>query len=866
MRIPENMIEFSPLSIKGKKALAKLLNRVGPEHAADEAIRGLQNEDYFLHEYYIKPFTRRSINWINDDVSDDDIEKVYDICVLQDSKEKFEKELDENMAKLLWICGNSGCGKSTYVHKLGQEHRQKIKMLFYDFEGIDKRCIIKGDGQCNYIIGDDTLWSNSTIFKFIILLINSIVENICINKIANPDGLSAFTAIVNEYFRHCDPKNDFEYVINFFNALKEVAEKSNRKNGIEKVHRFFNDIIEEYREESAGGQNGLEDPCVIKLMNILLQILLHKGDIEGKSYACVFDNIEYTASLEYDENRVLITDRSIEIILNCLHSAVSSCVYQTINRKFMHVPKVIAVTRNATVAFNGNMELNNYQKVEITNWYCAKEIYEKRYGLVSRYINSNERVAYEAFQLIMSDCTMSKWSLVPFLSKLFNYNIRRMPRILLHILTINCMRSGQSEKGNLERMITMWKNCEEKRKKETNPDNKEVYSRTKHFFRMYIIRLVLDSFNGIPRELGFPQNDAYLNKLMVELGNIDECKQLTIPCDNQDLLVANRSAFTDCAEGEHGNAITENINRLKEEKLSHIETSFTRRILTILHRVEIDDLYTGNNRSLLGVKYYDFEDLLSDLLLDGNNQDINTVSPETIKKIGDILYLMNEVTDSTGWVPLTSIKWKNTEEKYTRNAIGQVLDNAYFNLRNRKEPDCSYGIRITYAGQMFLMLLPEFEYFATRFCPFEPKLISDRSMRKGTGKDGQFACEKNIRKVMYHSVMCAYTVIIRAKSEYSTFGAHATIDYRRMHQSNSVYSEFNNSRPIMHADRLFKRQRGYLEIYKKYITILEPAPTRFKDDNEKNELLQAIDSLISDYDKWSDYFRRAYPYYSITEE
>ncbi len=41
MRIPENIIGFGILSIN-KKALAKLLNRVEPEYATDEAIKGLQ--------------------------------------------------------------------------------------------------------------------------------------------------------------------------------------------------------------------------------------------------------------------------------------------------------------------------------------------------------------------------------------------------------------------------------------------------------------------------------------------------------------------------------------------------------------------------------------------------------------------------------------------------------------------------------------------------------------------------------------------------------------------------------------------------------------------------------------------------------
>lgn len=560
------------------------------------------------------------------------------------------------------------------------------------------------------------------------------------------------------------------------------------------------------------------------------------------------------SSLEYDASRVLITDRTIEIILNCVHAAVSEYVNRTLDLNYRNVPKIIVVTRKATVAFNSNMEGNNYQQIELTNWFCARDVYEKRYDLISKYVSDDEQIAYNAFKIIMCDCTMSKWSLVPFLSKLFNYNMRRLARILLHILIINTTSSSRSEKDELERFITLWKNsqnCED--------SNRKKY--LKHFLRMYIIRLVLDSFNGYPREFGGAQNPAYLNKLMVELGSTESTEELSIPNVGEDLLEYRlKELYADTNKDKRENKEKEYKNN-KMAEIKKIETSFTRRILTILHRTEIEGGYNNYNRSLLGIKYFDFEDLLKNLLLDGNATDAATIDPKTISCISDIIYLMNEVTDSTGWVPLTSIKWNNTEEKYTLSAINRVLEDALHNIQNH-QVDHSYGIRITYAGQTFLNLLPEFEYFAARFCPLEPKLLSDKSLLKN---NKEFICIKNIKKVLYHSVKCVYTIIKRAEAEYSSLGEYAMIDFERMHESKSHYKEKNNSTQITHPIRIFDRQINYLKIFKEYVSYLEPSKSRFKNNDEKNSLINALDDILVEYSQWEDYFKATYSKFLIKE-
>lgn len=856
MRIHENIIEFSPLSLKGQKALSRLI-KVMREHQIDEQIiKNIYNEDYFLNEYYVQPFTRIiETNWSNDTNSPED-QDVYDIEVLKRSQQVFESGLTDGTTKLIWLHGNAGCGKSTYVHKLSQIYKDQVKMSFYDFEKAKKACIIKrlaSNKTDSVRLGNDQLWTRSNLFRFLILLIDQIVDNLYLNNLYEDNNENALKSIVHEYERLCDPATDFEDVIELFSYLKKMICRDTYAEGIENTINFFQGIINSFISSENDTEDNTKNQNIITLLRILLHILLYKGNIEGKSHICVFDNIEYMSSLEYDPDKVLITDRAIEIILNSVHSAVELCLPDAVRSEYHHVPKIIVVTRKATVAFDTNLEMAEYQSLEITNWFCAKEIYEKRLKFIEPFIKEEELTAYKVFNIIMDDCTMSKWSLVPFLSRLFNYNIRRMARILIHILIMNTASSTYEGKETLDNFISSWRN---------NQDN--FNSQLKHFFRMYIIRLVLDSFNGYPREIGDSQNIAYFNKLMVELGEIEDYKPLSIPQNGEDLLMfcAKKDGSKINDKKEQKRIINQYVSSKMDAIVNKKETSFTRRLLTILHRVDIDNEYTDLNISAVGIRYFDFEDLLKNLLLDGNTSSASLIKEDTISKLSDILFLLNEVTDSTGWVPLTSVKWNNREEKYTKNAIYKLLKRALSNLREHKV-EHSYGIRITYAGQTFLKLMPEFEYFAARFCPLDHKLISNKSLSKD--RNGSFACIETINKVLFYSIKCSYTVIKRAEIEYSSLGENATIDYDRMFNSRSLYKETHDSSVVTHPMRIFAQHINYLQCFKVYIESLEPSAERFKTGEEKQELLDALNSKIGEYNAWSTYFSEKYLNFLVRE-
>ncbi len=664
------------------------------------------------------------------------------------------------------------------------------------------------------------------------------MESLCLYSLDFSENFNNIKRIIDEHKKFYDEENEFQDVVAFFESVEKITCQETYIEGIEEIVTFFNNIIQSFELT----QDQTENTSLITLSCILLDIMLYKGSIKGKPQICVFDNIEYLVSIEYSDDKILITDRTIEIILNSIHNAVGTVGKFECN----NCPKIVFVTRRATVAFNGNLEMNNYQTIEITNWFCAKEIYEKKAGIVSELAERRDKLAYDIFDLIMSDCTMSKWSLVPFLSRLFNYNMRRMARILLHILIINTASESGNEKDTLEKFKVLWN--------ENIDGYGDKQKQMKHFLRMYIIRLVLDSFNGYPREIG-EQNVAYFNKLMVELGKIDDYEAVFIPPKGVDLLeYLAQKRYRDIRNINQREELVKKYIMEKKTNIYDIETSFARRILTILHRAEIENLYSDDNKSVIKVRYFDFEDLIKNLLLDGNTQRIASIDSTTISKIANILFLMNEVTDSTGWVPLTSVKWKSTEEKYTLSAIENVLRNAVKNVRSHNN-DSSVGIRITPAGQAFLMLLPDMEYFAARFCPLEPKLLSDKSLCK---VNGRFQCISNINKELYHSVKCIYTMIKRSEIEYSSLGVNAGIDFDRMYSSKSLYKETKLSSAVTHPWRIFNQQINYLYIFLSYIQSLDPSEERFKTIDEKKELIQELELVIDEYKKWKTYFNETY--------
>jgi RNA helicase len=94
------------------------------------------------------------------------------VKALKKSKEDFEKALTSGPVRLVWIYGNAGCGKSTYVHRVAQTFKDKISVDFCDFEQVTKACTLKyrtKRGTKSFSIRDDQLWQESNLFRFKVL-------------------------------------------------------------------------------------------------------------------------------------------------------------------------------------------------------------------------------------------------------------------------------------------------------------------------------------------------------------------------------------------------------------------------------------------------------------------------------------------------------------------------------------------------------------------------------------------------------------------------------------------------------------------------------------------------------------------------
>jgi hypothetical protein len=595
------------------------------------------------------------------------------------------------------------------------------------------------------------------------------------------------------------------------------------------LQNLFNEIINDSnkKDEFKNPTDNINS-AIFDISSILLQVLLCKGQLHHKRYICVLDNIEYYVNEKTSPltGKRTISDREVGTIINSLHGAVGSHS-EIINENegnnkedekelILCIPTFMVVTRPVTVRIDRGMVLDHHFIIEITDWFCPREIYDTKLKYLNFYADDDDHIVYETLKRVFSDCTMSKWSLAPFLSNLFNRNYRRMVRIIKHVL---------KSKGNKEELADFNRCWDENQSKGQEDKAKTQIS---HLLRMRIVRMLLDSFN-IPID----NYGTYFSQLMVEY-SYPQAK----------------------AEAE-----------AEAEERRREASSFTRKILTILHRTEIENSHSDNNESTLKVKYLDIEDLLSKMFLDGTHSRITDIDEKTdLVFIARILFLMNEVTDITGWVPLTALKW-NKQEKPDESSILKMLITAKNSIYGSH--DQSVGIRITHAGRAFLRLLPEFEYFAARFCRDNKRLMMDNCMQPqetGKQKNGDtqwnFPCVEIIDTILNNKAYnCAKQIIARDTKRYAIGSVDAKHNFDTMYRSKTIYRETVDSPLYCHPARIFKQQRNYVNSYIEYVNSLSPNEKRFKTDEQKESLLSQLNKKLDGFNSEESHLRSKYPNY-----
>lgn len=834
MGLIENAIEFNPFSLKGRAAFAALNNDLGIEQ---ELIRQWFDEDTFLKNFYVEPFTRFKKNNIENEDSlgtheDVDYDNLYirltddtSLNRLKNEFGDFKKCLFQDSARLIWLYGSAGCGKTTLIHQCGKEYSDKIHMYFCDFESGRRKHKIKDCGiQLNIKKNPE-----SNLLKFAIQIVDLVFSIIC-NKIENENVVDdkKINELCKIYFENVyNDDNDPDSVIDFFTLLNRYVTGDSK---IEEVVAFFKELLDRVAITPTEKENLDYIVEIMELSNILYYLLIVNGISMKKSCICVFDNIEYYIYKYAAYVNNLITDKTLDLIIKSLLKSTLQINNNFLdNLKLKYIPKFIIITRPTTVSLVRTAEGGIDLKLEITNWFCAKEIYEKKLGYILPLLENGKykddvelQQTILVFKSIMQDCTASKWSLSPFLAKFFNYNHRRMARTVLRILNNNIHKIIKFNK--------IFSSCKES-------DNINVRTHILHLCRLFIVRILLEEINEHNPKL------AFFNKLSMEQFE-DYCKikDLTPP------------------------QIRNNENEAEKilPNIGDDRISYARYILTILNNFEM-----SNDSEL----YMSLEDLLTKLLLDGANHNVFDIKDSILQELSEILLTMVEIgegeQDENPWVPL--IQLKSELKQYNRESIYKQLQIAIKNKKatstsdeenvadRHEKVDKTFGLKITYAGQIYLLLLANYEYFATVTLS-NPKFYTLITPIKKL-PSGMYNNIASIDRIFRCAIGCSYAVIQRDLMWYTPTGKDEEFNYELFSHSQKFYRETPNDQLITHPQRIILSQYNYLKSYAEYIEMKGYSDLGLESEIEKKSILKTIKEYISLYEQWKDYFINQYKTY-----
>ncbi len=836
-----NELEFSPFSQKGGNAIALVVEQLKKFVSPDqlETIKkDLQSEEFFFNKFYVPPFTR----YCEKELCPDD-EFDYDTIhsALIEKYNEFIKYLKANIYHMCWLYGSAGCGKTTYIHKLKRELKNAIVDI-YDFENVDKRVQFHYNGEC-YEIGNNDLWDTHHCYKFSIMLIGGLFNNLQLEQGLSDGKMSFIKKVIKVYDMLKNDKNDIDIVRKFFARLKAVVNEKT-VSSVNEFKQFFIDLIDNeelYKTEIC--------KPIVSLMYIMSVVLACVGTFIDKRMIIAFDNIEYYVRVVFDEAGGKIPDKTIEIILKSVLYSIDKSMDIFNSWEFTHVPCVLVSTRPATVTFNHNGQGPNQHSIDVTKWFWAKEIYENKVNYLDKHVKGSLKLLYKLLTDILADCTTSSWSLGIILPRMFNYDYRRLCRVVLKALKKGLVfKNIEKFKYNCNRLMQIW-----------NDSRVSLGNNTgiRHLCRIYILRMLLDIFNENIDENNIKNNQPFFNRLMfVYNSSVSEDK-----LDNNKTLEynsgRNKSDIIDY------NWISTNIKNLICHENNQYG-SYVRKILTILHNYELQyDIDTHNNNdddNINIIRYISFETLLKELYLKGNHSSIALITDNKLYNLGSILYAMNRYTDKVNWVPLTTIKWNCDAQNYSSTEIVNALKRARENIRNSFEDDKNYGIKINPAGQVLLKLLPEFEFFDLRYCPRYESLFDDGAMKK---KNGKWVAEIIIDNILANAIKCINTIIRDDIDEFSLYGNN-NIDFDKLYTTKWVYKDSELSVGFSHVARILDQHINYLLSYRDFVVVLSPNAHRFTDIGERKELLDIIEEKIKMYkycqkkymEFYANYFRR----------
>lgn len=277
---------------------------------------------------------------------------------------------------------------------------------------------------------------------------------------------------------------------------------------------------------------------------------------------------------------------------------------------------------------------------------------------------------------------------------------------------------------------------------------------------------------------------------------------------------------------------TQYFNNLKAIKSSDNTSNLglARKLLTVLYRLSLQ--HADENEPYIGV-YSVLSSLFDSPTHQSNPQEIKG----KIEHLVNILYhLNNHSIVQTNWCQLIDIKFnRKAFNSQSLTHMSDFLFNEYVAKRN----DERYGIKITSAGKIFLLVCQEFEYFTCRYKASRVPLFCSPDLTYALN---------TIKEIKKQTFKCIEHVV---SSDKAFVSVGVNYNYNAMYTDNDtgiirpyLYVSRNTQREQQHVLRIIDSHIGHIDRYRTYILSLD---NTIYDENAKLKFSNETLNILGEY-------------------
>jgi len=708
------------------------------------------------------------------------------------------------------IIGTAGCGKTTFASKLLLK-RNNIYYERDDFANANSDIVNFITPEINFRVGLDEI---TPINCLKLILTRRIGKLFLCNKNLDHDAADielreSVKCIAETYKKHFNlgDINDLSVYRDFFNNLAAIAKPDATEPGYmpNKLYELVKHVFDIHcdslkpkwtEEKRLEKQSEKQLEYLIGLfLRISFCAVKSLAYYNGKKILLFIDNIERALTLGGLRNRGA-SSSDIKIILNSVYKASFSFNQIMANMRVAHGQKpdayetTVAILLNMRDSTYGILEImekegdlsniDHYSKIRISGWFSPDEILCRR---ITYYLNSKDISALkdllsgekikrssgvEAYFNITSDKGISKWSLSDFLESFYAGSKRHIAERFVQKLL-----SGKENSNHLDIFNRL---CNISFDKVDDATRNAVIN----LRRKYIIRLMLDFVKD-----AIKTNVAFYGHTLKDIANDRESGK-AFPIDNE---------------------------------YHNLSASYARRIVTFLsENMKPDEI---------NYKFFKTNDLIDKLVMCDENI-VNSAEEEKklIDRFSDVLFGLNEMlSNDTNWTALVCIEIKSgstfTQPELTK-MIYSDWEKHKNKARDKKIKKGKVSVRATDAGSIYALLMPDFEYFASRYNDKElPPLLTCKrtSHLKQILNDVKVAAFRCIEHIL--KTEAQLNVLWRYKDDTGTL--------------------------LRHESRIINHHIGYLCNYAVYVK--SNISKLF--ESQKVPMLLCVLSIISDYIKFA---------------